>query len=291
MPTEKEGLNIMKKFVTLLLVAVMCLSLVACGGESETTKTSNDNITEKDNTNQSSKKETSGKDAIIGEWKATDGTAFVFEKGGTAQFNGKEITWKYDKELKCYVLPLKVTMSVNIEIEDDIRFFQIMDTRYYDIDDYEKGAELEKQVVMEEFNGYTEGKTKIEVGKSYDLGNGIMFEFLSASIMDNNDVCINATFTSESLYNVGMLLGEVYRYDTYCVYDDFYVSNSGSVMVWEDKDGKLLDIDGSGTVERVLTVYEAENDYHASLDRIIAMICCVEFGETEYYMDLSEYLK
>ena len=150
MPTEKEGLNIMKKFVTLLLVAVMCLSLVACGGESETTKTSNDNITEKDNTNQSSKKETSGKDAIIGEWKATDGTAFVFEKGGTAQFNGKEITWKYDKELKCYVLPLKVTMSVNIEIEDDIRFFQIMDTRYYDIDDYEKGAELEKQAAMED---------------------------------------------------------------------------------------------------------------------------------------------
>lgn len=281
----------MKKLVALLLVAVMCLSLVACGGENETTKTSNDSITEKDNTNQSSKKETSGKDAIIGEWKATDGTAFVFEKGGTAQFNGKEITWKYDKELKCYVLALKVTMSVNIEIENDIRFFQIMDTRYYDIDDYEKGAELEKQAAMEELNGYTEGKTKIEAGKSYDLGNGVMFEFLGASIMDNKDVCINASFTSDRLYNVGVLLGDG-GYNTYCIYDDLYVCQEGSgVMIWEDIDGKLLDIDASGTAEMRLTAYEAEDFHHESLDRIIAMVCCVELGETEYYMDLSEYLK
>ena len=75
----------MKKLIALLLVAVMCLSLVACGSENAPAK-------EKE-------------ELIIGKWLFDNGYTIIFN----ADHGGKmlaaeeyEIKWSYDEELDYY---------------------------------------------------------------------------------------------------------------------------------------------------------------------------------------------
>ena len=112
----------MKKIITLLLVAVMCLSFVACNSKS------NDGDTE------SARKE------ILGTWTtSSDGTladyTVVFKEDGTGTINKKEIKWKYDNELSCYIV---VTASGEMwpifEISTDdngARYFKLTGAFFY----------------------------------------------------------------------------------------------------------------------------------------------------------------
>ena len=73
----------MKKIIALLLLAVMCFSLVACGNKAE--------------------KE------IVGTWKPSEESilanyTFVFNEDGTGTVNDGEMTWKYDDSLSCYII-------------------------------------------------------------------------------------------------------------------------------------------------------------------------------------------
>lgn len=114
----------MKKLIALLLAAVMCLSLVACGGGN----------------NASAEK------AIVGEWKTLDGgvTTFNEDGTGTAPYGGA-FSWKYDTETEWYMMSLEgMTFSCEIKNEDGIRFISIEGEKYYHADDYEKAAEANK---------------------------------------------------------------------------------------------------------------------------------------------------
>lgn len=97
----------MKKFIALLLVAIMCLSLVACSDVKDPAK-------EKD-------------ELIVGEWLFDNGYTIIFN----ADHNGKmlaaeeyEIKWSYDEELDYY--PCKMisgeaskTFEITYKISED----------------------------------------------------------------------------------------------------------------------------------------------------------------------------
>ena len=104
----------MKRLLAVLLAAMLCLSLVACGGDA--------------------------KKAIVGEWKTVDGDTTTFKEDGTgtAPYGG-EFSWKYDAETEWYMLSLMgMTYSVQIKTENDIRSINIEGEIYYHADDYEK---------------------------------------------------------------------------------------------------------------------------------------------------------
>ena len=75
----------MKKLLVILLVAVMCLSCVACAGS-----------------------KASANKAIIGQWKTLNGdiTTFNEDGTGTAPYGGV-FSWKYDSETEWYMMSLE----------------------------------------------------------------------------------------------------------------------------------------------------------------------------------------
>lgn len=114
----------MKKLITILLVASMCLFLVACGGNASEEK------------------------AIVGEWKRLPSEwgehSITFYEGGTGLYGEDECSWKYDNEKECYVLTFMLDQNFTIEVENDLRYFEIVAGKYYHIDDYEKAVEANK---------------------------------------------------------------------------------------------------------------------------------------------------
>lgn len=103
----------MKKIVALLLVAVMCLSFVACGG-GEIQNTNDDSHTNpsehmNNETTQSNSENTESPYAnhsllshLYGEWETTtEGnsfTSFTINEDGSCIVDGKDATWKIDEE-------------------------------------------------------------------------------------------------------------------------------------------------------------------------------------------------
>ena len=78
----------MKKILALLLVAVMCLSFVACNSNSD----SNSDV------------EKAEKD-IVGEWVCVTGSpTYIFNEDGTGSYYDRPMRWKYDSELSMYII-------------------------------------------------------------------------------------------------------------------------------------------------------------------------------------------
>ncbi len=102
----------MKKIIVLFLVAVMCLSLVACGNNADKENTGNNAET---NNTQISDKKAEAEKAIIGTWKRDNESVHLqhivtFNENHTGLYYHSqlkkegEITWKYDEELSCYII-------------------------------------------------------------------------------------------------------------------------------------------------------------------------------------------
>lgn len=132
----------MKKLIALLLAAVMCLSLVACGVGSgnETIETKG---SEENTSNTTSEVETSApEDAIIGEWTTLSGSTLTFNEDGTGTAPNGEFSWKYDTDTEWYLLSfMGITFSFEIETENDIHSISLEGETYYHAADYEKASE------------------------------------------------------------------------------------------------------------------------------------------------------
>ena len=186
----------MKKLIALLLVAVMCLSFVACGGSG------------------SAKKE------IVGEWKCPEsGYSITFNEDGTGiDPDDGDLTWKYDSELSCYSAHIGsygMTLSVSIKTtEDGLRYINIAGEKYYHSDDYDKGFEIEIAEEKEYINeSIIETKTKVEFGKTYDYKEGISVKFTDLTIEDEK-LYLHAQFTNSKSNNSYI---DPIRFSTYLV--------------------------------------------------------------------------
>ena len=100
----------MKKIIALLLVAVMCLSFVACGNNAEKENTGNNAET---NNTQVSNEKAEAEKTILGTWER-DGdngnVTITFNADHTCElvYPNMQIpyNWKYDVELDCYIITL-----------------------------------------------------------------------------------------------------------------------------------------------------------------------------------------
>ncbi len=112
----------MKKIIALLLLAVICLSLVACGNKAE--------------------KE------IVGEWKCADfgGSGerlFIFNKDGTGNttifYGGTEsgLRWKYDEDLSVYTIAFDngETLNTTIKTDEGGRYIYVVVGKFYFVEE------------------------------------------------------------------------------------------------------------------------------------------------------------
>lgn len=269
--TNYGEIIIMKKLITIFLAVVICLSLVACGGNS-----------------------TNGKNAVVGEWKSANGDTFFFNSDGTGARDDSDFQWTYNTESNLFTMHLMLDISFSIQEENGIKFIELLKTRYYHIDDYEKGFEIEKQAAIDTLNSYTEGRTKIEIGKSYDFSEGVTIAFLGATLIDysNGHLCIDATFTGDNSVEKERLYGTYsFEYKTHYISDEVNTSWISSTIQWGANIGEYggaEELEPGATVQTRGSVFSL---YNTSVDKLSTVICCFEMNGIEYYIDLSDYLK
>ena len=99
----------MKKIIALLLVATMCLTLIACG--------------------------VSAKKEIVGEWKHNSWIMSFNDDGTGVDPEGKSLSWTYDKKENKYVVTSSIhdlEFDVSIKTDDDGReYFTFRNQKYY----------------------------------------------------------------------------------------------------------------------------------------------------------------
>ena len=95
----------MKKLIAIILVAVMCLSLVACGGGSK-----------------------DAEKALVGEWRGFYDSEYLcsmhFYEDGTCVEGEYACEWEYDKNNERYKYTIHfegMTVGFNIETKDGVR--------------------------------------------------------------------------------------------------------------------------------------------------------------------------
>ncbi len=192
----------MKKIIALLLVAVMCLSFVACGNNED--KDSTENITKKPIDKHIQ--------AIVGTWKSTSIYPFTFNEDKTGTFyhggENKDFTWTYNEELKCYDVAsstLYTTLNFFLKTDDGITYLECTGAKLYRDSDFANilPEHLEKCRVELE-NDYNLGhRTKIEFGKEYKSDDcSITFTEL---VVENNELNLYIKITNNGSYTINSI--------------------------------------------------------------------------------------
>ncbi len=162
----------MKKWITLLLAALLCLPLMACGGSSP-------------------------EKAMGGAWNRENGyDVLLFTDDGKVTRGSDTYDWWYDKGAERYCLSLAgLTYTFVIEEDETGRFFSVEGIRYRYVENYDpealKAAYIEKQI-----GAITSGKTEMKVGASYTTASGITFT-LDRVELTGEDATFNLYLTAE----------------------------------------------------------------------------------------------
>ncbi|MCF2651217.1 hypothetical protein [Anaeromassilibacillus senegalensis] len=123
----------MKRLIALLLVAVMCFSLAACGGDKETSNNNepqtNNSETQQETADNSQEENADSAVNLVGTWEYTEANSvLVLNEDGTGEetSNGA-LTWKYDEASNT----LFITFTENNWTEE-CTYFKDDDTIYVD---------------------------------------------------------------------------------------------------------------------------------------------------------------
>ncbi|MBE6636859.1 MAG: hypothetical protein E7618_03530 [Ruminococcaceae bacterium] len=165
----------MKKLLALLLAAVMCFSLVACGGNGA-----------------------SAEKAVLGAWNKEGGYDIcLFSDDGKVARGNEQYEWWYDKGAERYCMSCYgLTYTFVIEEDETGRFFSVEGIRYYYIENYDP-EKLKAEYIQKQIVSLTEGKTELVVGNTYTTANGAEFTFEKAEITGETDCFFNLYITSE----------------------------------------------------------------------------------------------
>lgn len=280
----------MKKVVSILLLLALCISLCACGGLAQG----------------------NSKQALIGEWKSvrynasfdfrSDGTGTVCNKDGSMQ----GFSWKYDKELKCYLLAMSQTFTITLQSRDGIAYFEFDKQLFYRTKDYDTGLDWYikdiEALSLEKVKERTQNYTKIELGKAYPLndvhyGEGqqsgtysIVFKdvkyvndeiLLYADITNVKEATGSTTSYETSAYYYAYPMGEFLEVDYFNSY--FAEIGQDSICVFpypgETKSAISKIVLGSDLIETIEKCGVAYGIIELNLDGSV------------YYLDLSEHIK
>ena len=194
----------MKKLITLLLAIVVCISLCACGGDSDIAK--NTDATEQDNID------------ILGEWVwiGDDSDTLTFKDDNICLYsNGDSVKYNVDNALAIVTLYDDTTMNYDIVEQNGV--VKISGSKVYvravDYEiahaEYAAQKEAEEQAPINQF--YAEGKegrTELEYGIIYNITDNLTMtvnECVSSETVndnENNTLFLFITLTNTSNENI-----------------------------------------------------------------------------------------
>ena len=265
----------MKKILALLLAAVMCLSLCACSGESDNK-------------------------AIAGEWKAVscDASA-VFHEDGSGALSGTFIpgcnfTWKYDKDLKCYVIAAAQTMNATINTINEIEYISLYGgIQFFRVENYDQAIQIVVNNREDEIANLIDGKTKLELGVAYDLGNdlSVVYNVIPVNEGERFDLILETAVSNNGTSEIQYMSSLPASYTAkYYLYDAPNGTTSNGGMGWSGQSNARA---GETVVISNSLITKNAADVEKALDvfgKVIGAFC-FEMNGTEYYIDLSDYIK
>ena len=187
----------MKKFLALLVALILCLSLVACGEESETASKSESQTDTSSSKVEENKEEKPGKFNLYQEWKnILTGSSLTFDKNGTVKTDtGSEYKYEYDKKLNMISLYASMTLNLNVTEENGVYKIGTEKNKFVTVEHYEDFHAL----AVEE--AYAEAKnveTIVKIGESIPNVNGLTVTVTKIEIADAKTGDINLHVTCEN---------------------------------------------------------------------------------------------
>ena len=269
----------MKKFLALLLVAVICLSLIACDV--------GDN---------------SAKNEIVGEWISIEsGYSITFEENGKGlqhDFKDYKLTWKYNNKLSSYTVNITGldTQSTKIDTTDyGARYISLNGHKFYHPDSYDKVLEVELAEEREFINeSIIKNRTKIEFGKIYDCEKGLSIKFTGATIDDSDGMfrlILNAQITNPTSDGKGppsMRGAEIYGVIRASGREDPVLNT-----MWSYNGAPLTKtVLASETLDVTLFVSNASRPWQMPNDKNMTYYYIYfTMNGVDYYIDMVEYFK
>ena len=257
----------MKKFLALLLVAVMCLPLMACG-------------TSADQSNNSPEaKEFLGKWVLFGQ----DGYIIEILENGTAKSispdESKDLSWYYNNQMKGIFLAEngKNPYFMQISEELDCRYLLMDGNALYHEDDlkFAENAEIKrKQKLIDARFAQFES---LKLGETYSLIDGVtiqVHEFIREG--DKLNIRVSVTNTTQSviaLSSLGFYSGFVYNRTSH--------STRHAALSMQN-----TALTGGQTQELTLST-----DYANAETSIDYALFGLTFNEVTYYLNITEYVK
>lgn len=256
----------MKKIIVMLLCLSTLFACVGCNNEKET------------------------KTEIVGEWMAPSvNAAATFNADGTGvlEYNGKQnVTWKYDSDRKCYVISGKETHDATVGKEYDMQYISLMGIDFYTMDDYDKAYTLMLSKRLEDISMFTENMNKIEIGKQYDLLNGVTVEFTEVTRHSSDKgLTVSYIVTNHRNEPVSEGLKSTAKGKGYFA-DSPSATDLSKDFQWAES------LDAGEAYEDILVLMHHEyilgtiNRYGLVIGAI-----CFEFAGQNYFFDLSDWLK
>lgn len=309
----------MKKIIALLLVAVMCLSFVACNQNTNNGKCANcakykdllellerekykEAIKEiyklaENGSNDSNDAETEtveitldNRKEIAGEWKSPDsGYSITFNEDGTGiDPEDADLTWKYDSELSCYTAycgSISQNISVKIKTTDDgLRYFTIAGVKYYHSDDYDKGYDLEIAEEIEFINeSIIKNRTKVEFDTTYNYAEGISVKFANANI-EEGFLYLDAQLTNTTTNLLDLSLFDI---SGYFVKRTVGYNQISSDNFWRIRNKSIVEIPAGESLDLKLRLHKDITN----TKNINYFYVYFSMNNVEYYIDLTEYFE
>ena len=250
----------MKKAIVVILAICLSLGMFACNKEEN-------------------------KNEILGEWIAvTGGASAVFNPDGTGEVASREITWKYDAELECYIIADKINYNATIYEDSGIQFMKLLNAEFCRADDYDQAFNLMISKKQEEYLNLVAMKEEIQIGKSYELAQNVSIQFTKIQVESDNLLIAYYDITNNGAEGVTDPLQSNYE-GKYLRKESGGIQFSGTYSWCSSiepeqtiqNQGGLCDIDGAKeTIEAYGAVYG---------------VVWFDLGGKQYYVDLSDYFK
>jgi len=156
----------MKKWIAILLVAVMGLSLVACGG---------------DNGSKAEK-------AMLGAWNREGAyDVLLFSADGKVTRGDDTYDRWYDTASGRYCVSLAgLTYTFVLEEDENGRFFAVDGVRLYHVENYDP-EKMKAEYIQKQIASITEGKTELVVGNTYTTESGVVFKLDKVEIQGDDE--------------------------------------------------------------------------------------------------------
>lgn len=160
----------MKKFLSVILVFTMMLSIVACSAQEAPVVY---------------------KTEIIGEWMAAAvNAAATFKEDGTGELSiggKKQATWKYDPATDTYIVVADTTYTVTAGKVYGMPYISINGMDFFQLDDYDNARTNLHSTRCEDIVNLTSDMIQIKTDETYPLADGVYIHFTNIEFSEGEN--------------------------------------------------------------------------------------------------------